>query len=256
MTGVIPESLSARLTTNDPLLGAWTFLREPLAAEVASGAGYDFVCLDGQHGLHDEASIVAQLTAITNGGVALPIVRVPWNEPGFIGRVLDAGALGVIVPMVNTVDQAEAVVRACRYAPLGARSYGPLVASTRYGAEYTARANESIAVIPMIETIEAIGNVEQSASTPGVDALYIGPADLSLTLGLPPAMDQDDARFNDALAKVVSACNDAGIIAGIHSEPSLVAKRRDQGFRFISIGYDLQPMIAGLHQALAQGRNA
>ncbi len=97
----------------------WTFLREPLAAEVASGAGYDYVCIDGQHGLHDYTSISAQLTAIAAGGPALPIVRVPWNEQGFIGQVLDAGAGGVIVPMVNTVEQAEAVVRSCRYAPVG-----------------------------------------------------------------------------------------------------------------------------------------
>ncbi|MEO5898857.1 MAG: aldolase/citrate lyase family protein, partial [Ilumatobacteraceae bacterium] len=246
----------ARLSTHDPLLGAWTFLREPLAAEVASGAGYDYVCIDGQHGIHDYASIVGQLTSIAAGGMALPIVRVPWNEPGFIGQVLDAGAGGVIVPMVNTVEQAEAVVRACRYAPVGARSLGPIGASTRYGPAYVPAANEFITVIPMIETVEAVGNVEKIAATPGVDALYIGPADLSMTLGLPPAMDQDDARFNDALLRVVAACQAAGIVPGIHSDPALVAKRRDQGFRMITIGYDLQPMIAGLHRALNDGRRA
>jgi len=244
------------LSTHDPLLGAWTFLREPLAAEVASRAGYDYVCIDGQHGIHDYASIVGQLTSIAAGGTALPVVRVPWNEPGFIGQVLDAGAGGVIVPMVNTVEQAEAVVRACRYAPVGARSLGPIGASTRYGPTYVSAANEFVTVIPMIETVEAVGNVEKIAATPGVDALYIGPADLSMTLGLPPAMDQDDPRFNDALLRVVAACQAAGIVPGIHSDPALVAKRRDQGFRMITIGYDLQPMIAGLHRALADGRQA
>ena len=250
------ESLRRRLSTHDPLLGAWTFLREPLAAEVASGAGYDYVCIDGQHGIHDYASIVGQLTAIAAGGTALPIVRVPWNEPGFIGQVLDAGAGGVIVPMVNTVDQAEAVVRACRYAPVGARSLGPIGAGARYGPKYISGANENIAVIPMIETVEAVANVDKIAATPGVDALYIGPADLSMTLGLPPAMDHDDDQFNDALLSVVAACRAAGIVPAIHSDPALVAKRRDQGFRMITIGYDLQPMLAGLHRAISDGRDA
>jgi 4-hydroxy-2-oxoheptanedioate aldolase len=253
---VIPESLSARLSTHDPLLGGWISLREPLAAEVASGAGYDYVCIDGQHGLHSYASISAHLTAIAAGGTALPLVRVPWNEPGFLGQVLDAGAGGVIVPMVNTVEQAEAVVRACRYAPVGARSFGPLGAGTRYGAEYVARANEFVSVIPMIETVEAVENVDAIAATPGIDALYVGPADLSLTLGLQPAMDQDEARFDDALRRVVAACQAAGIVPGIHSEPALVAKRRSQGFRMITIGSDAQAMVAGLRRAVADGRRA
>jgi 4-hydroxy-2-oxoheptanedioate aldolase len=162
---VLLESLRARLSTHDPLLGAWTFLREPWAAEVAS-----------------------------------------------------AGA--------------------------------------RFGPKYISGANENIAVIPMIETVEAVANVDKIAATPGVDALYIGPADLSMTLGLPPAMDHDDEQFNDALLRVVAACQAANIVPAIHSDPALVAKRRDQGFRMITIGYDLQPMLAGLHRAISDGRNA
>jgi 4-hydroxy-2-oxoheptanedioate aldolase len=253
---VVPDSLRTRLASSDPLLGAWTFLREPMAAEVASRAGYDYVCIDGQHGLHDYRTIGEQLTAIAVGGSALAIVRVPWNDAGFIGQVLDAGAGGVIVPMVNTPDEAAAVVRACRYAPVGARSFGPIGAGTRYGASYLAGANDAIAVIPMIETVEAVDNVDAIAATPGVDALYVGPADLSLTLGLPPAMDQDDKRFEDALHRVVAACQEAGIVPAIHSDPSLVAKRRSQGFRMITVGYDLQPMVAGLHSALKDARRA
>ena len=249
------DSLGSRLAARDPLLGAWTFLREPLAAEVASGAGYDYVCIDGQHGLHDYRTVGEQLTAIAAGGEALAIVRVPWNDAGYIGQVLDAGAGGVIVPMVNSPDEAAAVVRACRYAPHGARSFGPVGAGTRYGPSYLPAANDAIAVIPMIETVEAVESVEAIAATPGVDALYVGPADLSLTLGLPPAMDQDHDRFEHALHRVVAACQAAGIVPAIHSEPSLVPKRRSQGFRMITVGYDFQPMVAGLHKALKDARS-
>lgn len=250
---MIPATLKHRLTNADAVLGAWLFLREPLAAEVSARCGYDYVCIDGQHGLHSYDTITAMLAA-GSAGDAVPIVRVPWNEPGFIGQVLDAGALGVIIPMVNSVPEAEAAVAACRYPPKGTRSLGPVGAGTRFGTDYIARANDSVAVIPMIETVDGVANVDEIAAVPGVDALYVGPADLSLSLGLPPGMDQEDASFDDALTKVVAACERAGIIPGIHTSPELARRRRDQGFRFLTVGYDLNPMVAGIHAALAQTR--
>ena len=253
---MIPEPLAARLASHDPLLGGWTFLREPLAAEAASRAGYDYVCIDGQHGLHDYQTIAAQLAAVVLGGSALPIVRVPWNEPGFIGQVLDAGAMGVIVPMVNTPEQAAAVVRACRYAPVGERSLGPVGAGSRYGATYVASANSSVAVIPMIETQQGLANVEAIAAVEGIDALYVGPSDLSLSMGLAPGVDNDDPRFDEAVRRIAAAATAAGVIPGIHAEPELVAKRKEQGFRMMTIGFDLGPMIRALHSALAVGRSA
>lgn len=251
-----PDSLRTRLERADPLLGAWTFLREPMVAEAASQVGYDYVCVDGQHGLHGYDSLTAQLTAIKAGGSALPIARVLSDDAGLIGQCLDAGAMGVIVPMVNTAEQAAAVVSACRYAPVGTRSFGPIGAGSRYGPRYAATANERVAVLPMIETVEAVGNVDAIAATPGVDALYVGPADLSLTLGLPPAMDNEAAEFDDALAAIVAACRAHDVIPAIQAGAELVAKRVEQGFRMITIGYDLGPMMAGLRSALADGRRS
>ena len=246
---VIPDDLRTRADNRGAALGAWISLREPLAAEVASRAGYDYVCIDMQHGLADLDMMGRMLTAVAVS-TSLPIVRVPWNEPGAISRALDAGALGVIVPMVNTADEAAAVVAAAKYPPLGARSYGPLAARARFGDEYVARANDLVAVIPMIETAEAVDNVEAIAAVPGVDGLYIGPADLSISIGLAPAGDQDDRRFVDALERTVAACRRHGILPGIHASAELAAKRRQQGFRFITVGFDFGPMSAGLTSAL------
>src|SRR3954447_682900 len=188
---MVPDNLRARLATNDPLLGGWISMRDPLAAEVAFRAGYDYVCIDSQHGLHSYDMIASHLHA-GSGGNAFPLVRVPWNEQGFIGRMLDLGAMGVIVPMVNSAAEARAAVNACRYAPLGARSFGPAGAGTRFGGEYYSKANDTVACIPMVETVQAVEAVDEIVSVPGVDAVYVGPADLSITMGLPPGMDQDN----------------------------------------------------------------
>jgi 4-hydroxy-2-oxoheptanedioate aldolase len=250
---MLPESLRARAAANDVALGGWLFLREPLAAEVASRAGYDYVCIDAQHGLQSYDTISALLSAAA-GGSSLPVVRVPWNEAGFIGRVLDAGALGIIIPMVNTADEARAAVAACRYPPLGTRSLGPVGAGARYGSDYFAGANAAVSVIPMIETEQAVANVEEIVAVPGVDAVYVGPSDLSVSLGLGPGMDQEDRRFVDALERTVAACERAGVIPGIHANVDLVEKRRGQGFRMITVGFDMHPMIAGLNGAVADAR--
>lgn len=249
-----PDDLRTRADANGVALGAWISLREPLAAEVASRAGYDYVCIDMQHGLASYDTTNGMLTAVAAGGTSLPIVRVPWNEPGAISRALDAGALGVIVPMVNDAEQAAAVVAAAKYPPLGARSYGPLVARARFGDDYPARANDLVAVIPMIETAEAVANVEAIASVPGVDGLYIGPSDLSVSLGLQPSGDQTDPQFVAALERTVAACRTAGILPGIHASAELAPKRRAQGFRFVTVGFDFGPMAAGITDALRSAR--
>src|SRR5271170_3835436 len=151
-------------------------------------SGFDWVCVDMQHGMIDFSQMVPMLQGISSTGTA-PLVRVPRNEPGIIGKSLDAGAWGVIVPMVNSRQEAEEAVAACRYAPVGIRSYGPLRANLYAGFEYFSRANDEVLCIVMVETTVAVERVDEIASVPGVDAIYIGPADLSVTLGLPPAPD-------------------------------------------------------------------
>lgn len=246
--------LRATVEANGVALGVWLSVASTVTAEAAARQGFDYVCIDTQHGAVEYQAALGMFQAIALGGGA-PITRVPWNEPGIIAKMLDAGAEGVIVPMVNTREQAEAVVRACRYAPQGGRSYGPAVAGMRH-ADYVAWARASIAVIPMIETVEALGNLDDIVSVPGIDAVYIGPADLSLSLGLEPRNNDGEARFDEALAAVVEACLRHGVAPGIHASGALCARRREQGFRMITVANDLLALRRGLDAELDEARTA
>lgn len=235
-------------------VGAWISLRDPFIAEAAARAGFDYVCLDLQHGLCSYADVETMGQAIELGGSAM-LARIPWHDHWMIGRVLDAGGAGVIVPMVNTAEEAERVAQACRYAPVGNRSIGPTAVGFRVD-QYSATANEKVLCIVMIETAQAVANIDEILSVPGVDGVYIGPADLSLSLGLPPASDHADPRFVGALETVVEACGRHGVVPGIHTTGELAATRRAQGFRMFSTGYDIGPLQAGLAAGLAAGRAA
>ncbi|HEY5625029.1 MAG TPA: aldolase/citrate lyase family protein, partial [Dehalococcoidia bacterium] len=195
-----------------PALGGWLGIPASTSAEMMAHAGFDWLCVDMQHGAIDYQVAVTMLQAISTTDT-VPVVRVPWNEPGIIMKVLDAGAYGVIVPMVNSRAEAEAAVAACRYAPEGIRSYGPARAVLYAGPDYFSRANETVLCIPMIETREALANLDEIVGTPGVDAVFIGPSDLSVSLGLPPSYDQDAAEFVEAVASVEAACKRYGVVA-------------------------------------------
>lgn len=251
----IPRSLRERWAAGETTVGAWLTYREPLLAEIAATSGYDYVCIDLQHGLMD-LDVGSNMLGAMARTDAVPMARVPWNEPGMIGRMLDAGALAIVVPMVNTAEQAARAVEACRYAPAGMRSFGPVVPNNRYGPTYPSVANDLVAVIPMIETVEALANVDEIVSVPGVDAVYIGPADLSISLGLPPGMDHDDASFNEALLTVVDACRRHGVTPGVHANPSIAAKRHQQGFRMITVGYEIFVAQAALRNDIRITRQA
>jgi 4-hydroxy-2-oxoheptanedioate aldolase len=236
-------------------IGSWLFLREPLLAEVAADTGYDYVCIDMQHGIASYSDSVAMIQAMAKS-TATPVVRVPWNEPAMIGRVLDAGALGVIIPMVNSAAEAAAAVAACRYAPFGSRSLGPVAAGVRHGQTYVRTANERVACMPMIETIQAVERIDEILSVPGIDAAYVGPADLAMTLGLGPGLDNDHQTFRDAIATIVDACNRHGVIAGIQANPALMERRLAEGFKMITVGYDHMPVVAALKADLAAAKAA
>ena len=234
-------------------VGAWVSTRlDPVALEAVGKLGYDYVCIDLQHGAMDAADVLGMLQALALGD-ATPLVRVPGNEAAVIGRVLDAGAIGVIVPMVNTPDEAARAVAACRYAPAGARSFGPVRASVAYGADYQVQANARVVCIPMIETAQAVHNVGAIAAVAGVDALYVGPYDLSLTLGLPPAADGDGA-LADALGCVVKAALACGVVPGVHASVELLGKRVAAGFRMVTVAGDMAVIVGGFAEALRQAR--
>lgn len=235
--------------TGDTTHGAWLSVPSPVTAEAVARVGFDYVCIDAQHGGVDYSDCQPMIQAILLGG-SRPIVRVPWNEPGIIGKMLDAGAQGVIVPMVNSPEEAVSVVRACRYAPDGARSYGPTLTAPRHD-DYVSWARDNVAVIPMIETTAALASLDEILAIDGIDAVYVGPADLSLTLGLPPRNNDDASSFTDALAAIADACDAAGVVAGIHASGDLAPRRRAMGFRMITIASDLIAMRTGLAGELA-----
>ena len=235
----------------DTTLGAWLSVPSSVTAEATARAGFDYVCIDTQHGAVEYSDAVPMIQAILLGG-SRPIVRVPWNEPGIIGKMLDAGAQGIIVPMVNSVAEAEAAVRACRYVPHGgARSWGPGLAAPRVDGHYLEWAEQHVACIPMIETTQALDSLDDILAVPGIDGVYVGPADLSLTLGLRPQNNDGDAAFDDALSAVVAGCERAGVVAGIHASGALTPARKAAGFGMITVSTELLALRAGLAAELA-----
>ena len=233
--------------------GAWLSIPSSFSAEVMAHQGFDWVCIDMQHGVIDYQVAVTMLQAIGSTDT-IPFVRVPWNEFGMIGKVLDAGALGVIIPMVNSVAEARAAVAACRYFPLGSRSFGPTRASYYAGTDYFLGANQQVACIPMIETKQAVERLDDILAVPGIDAVYVGPADLSITLGLPPGMDNGGA-FEDARVRIAQTCVERGVTAGIHANASLAEKHAAAGYRMITVSGDAAaiPMQAQADLKLARG---
>lgn len=218
-----------------PALGGWLTVPSSFAAEVFAHAGFDWLCIDMQHGMIDYQVAVTMLQAMSNT-TTMPVVRVPWNEPGIIMKALDAGAYGVIVPMVNSRAEAEAAVAACRYAPRGVRSYGPVRAVYSSGRDYFAHADQEVACVVMIETKEALENLDGILSVPGVDAAFIGPADLSVSLGLTPASDHEDAVFADAIERVLDACRRHRVVPGAHAGNVTTARKRlQQGFLMVEM---------------------
>jgi 4-hydroxy-2-oxoheptanedioate aldolase len=208
-------------------IGLWASIPSALTAEAAALAGPDYVVCDQQHGALDPVTLMAMLTAIAGAGVP-PLVRVSRNEPFAIGQALDLGAGGVIVPMVESGEEAARAVSACRYAPEGTRSFGALRAG----------AGERPLCLVMIETRRGLENAAEIAATPGLDGIYVGPSDLALSLGLQPTIRLEHPPVLEALAVIHAACADAGVIAGVHCLAAEDVPMQAEHFAMVTAGGD------------------
>ncbi len=238
------------------VVNGWLAIPSGFSAEVMAQCGFDSVTVDLQHGVQDYHSMVACFQAMQPHPVT-PMVRVPWNEPGIIGKVLDAGAYGVICPMVNTRDQAEAFVAACKYPPAGTRSNGP-IRMVAYGvpSSYQQTANEETLCIPMIETREAVANLDAILDVPGIAGVYIGPSDLGFSHGLVPRLDRDEPEMLAIYDRVIAACKARGLYAGIHTgTPSYAVRAIEMGFRLVTVANDSGLMAMAARNAVSHIRH-
>lgn len=233
------NKLKADLKAGKTALNAWSLLPSTYAAEFMAQAGWDSITFDMQHGLHDYASAVACIQACQKYA-ATPLVRVPWCEPGVLGKVLDAGAWGVIIPMIKTAEEARALVKACYYPPLGMRSNGPVRAAA-YGtlSPYQSIANDEVLILPQIETREAVGNLEAILDVEGISGVYVGPSDLAFSYGLPPALDREEPEILDIYRRLLAQTQKRGLVAGIQNlSPAYGARMAEMGFQLITVASD------------------
>lgn len=236
------------------VVNSWCGVPSSFSAEVMAHAGFDSLVVDMQHGMIDYQMMVTMLQGISTTNT-VPLVRVPWNDPAYIQKALDAGAYGIICPMVNNRAEAEKFVGSCRYAPLGYRSSGPIRASLYGGADYHMKANDIVLAFGMIETQEALDNLDDILSVKGLDAIYVGPSDLSISLGYAPGGDKPDAWMMDALKRILDACRRHKVQPGIHcGAPSYAKKMIEMGFTFVTVGGDTRFLTVGATTAALEMR--
>lgn len=248
-----PNKVKAQLRAGEVSLGTFMALGSPLGAEQLAHVGFDWLVIDQEHGAIDATLTQSLLQAISTTDT-VPLVRVPWNRGDWIKRALDAGAYGLVVPMVNDRAEAEAAVRATRYPPLGARSIGGSRTRLYGGSDYVERANEEILLVVQIEHLRAVQNAREILGTPGIDAYFIGPGDLCASLGLPNTWDPDFPEYWEALERVRTVADELGVPGGIHSSAGRAAAMIERGYRFIAIGFDISFMASAATAALQAAR--
>ena len=235
----MPTKVAKLWASGKAVVNGWLAIPSGFSAEVMAQCGFDAITVDMQHGVQDYQSMVQCFQAMQVHPVT-PMVRVPWNEPGIIGKALDGGAMGIICPMINTKKEAEALVQACKYPPMGVRSNGPIRAGM-YGeaTSYQTTANAETLCIPMIETKTAIKNLEAILDVEGVAGVYIGPSDLGLSYGMVPKLDRDEPEILKIYDKILKECGKRGIYAGIHTSGAAdAAKCIARGFRLTTLAND------------------
>ena len=254
-----PQSLKALWTEGRAALNGWLSIGDAFAAEIVARGGYDSVTIDLQHGMIDDGDALAMIQALRASGAA-PLVRVPWLAPAPIMRALDMGAVGVVCPMVETAAQAAELVSYVRYPPAGTRSFGPTRAAIVEGAGYGETADARVICFAMIETARGFGEVDAIAATPGLDGLYIGPADLTLALTgrrFRTGFDREEPEMLEAIRTILGAAKRAGIRAALHcGSPAYAARAIGWGFDLVTLPNDVRILARGAAADVAAVRAA
>jgi 4-hydroxy-2-oxoheptanedioate aldolase len=239
------------------VVNGWLAIANSYSAETMASAAFDAVTIDTQHGMVDFPDAVNMLAAMS-AYAPTPLARVPWNDPAAIMKLLDAGAYGIVCPMINSREECERFIGACRYAPQGYRSFGPARGLLYGGSDYAAEANGTIAAIAMIETQQALDNLDEIMSTEGLDAIYIGPNDLAISLGNPPNPEPTAPNVKAAVDEILAAAKRHKVAAGIHCPSGASARDKiERGFQLVTIANDarLMAQAAGDEIKLARGGN-
>jgi 4-hydroxy-2-oxoheptanedioate aldolase len=238
------------------ITNAWLTIPHAWTTEIISKAGFDCVTIDMQHGLADYQTVLSMLQAISTTE-AFPVVRVPWNDPAIIMRVLDAGAMGIICPMINTQEETEQFVGACRYPPIGYRSLGPIRANLTFDGDYFLNSNKQVVTLAMIETVEALDNIDSILSVEGLDGVYIGTMDLSISLGIKDLGELANSVLKNAIGKIMRSVKKHNLVAGMHTRSiEEIEILREIGISLITPINDSRLLEKSVKSILSQTRNA
>jgi len=245
-----PNKIKQLWAQGKPVSLGWISIANTFTAEIMARQGFDAVCVDMQHGVTGLSNLMEMLQAVSATDAA-PVVRVGWNEPAAIMKALDFGASAIIVPLINNAAEARKAVSACRYPPVGDRSSGPVRALQIHGSDYFAKANDEILLMAMIETKEGLNNLEEICATPGVDVIYIGPADLSYALGMAPRADNPDPLHMSTCDRIKEVAHRHGKKVCMHcASAEFAAASVKRGFDMVMITSDLTSMIAGIKKEI------
>jgi 4-hydroxy-2-oxoheptanedioate aldolase len=241
-------TLKQRLQAGETLTATWLSINHPFVAELILRQGFDVGVIDMQHGLQNLSDVAVMLQVMQ--AHAIGMVRVPWTDAATLMKVLDMGAEGVIVPLINTAEEAKVTVSACLYPPLGIRSLGPTRAAHVF-PDYVKKANDSVAIFAMIETAEGLANLEGICQTPGLTGIFIGPADLSYALGLEPKADNTDPKHVSTVQHIVQTCKRHKLVVGIYGDDPAYLKRAVQwGIQLVVVATDSRLLSNGARQKL------
>ena len=245
------NKLKQMFKKGEPIVNGWLQIPSAFSAEVMAHQGWDSCTIDMQHGVIDYQNALNMLQAISTTEVT-PLARVNWNEPGQIMKILDAGCYGIICPMVSNRKEAENFVQACLYPSKGYRSFGPVRGLLYGGSDYAKHSDNEILKLAMIETKEALEKLDEILDTPNLDGIYIGPADLSLSIGEEPGFDKPEntAAYKE-IKRILEAAKKRGLLAGIHNGTAEYAKKMiEKGFNLVTVGSDQRFMSSGAKTAI------